>query len=490
MSIADAINNARQKINNAYTLIGLKGGIIPAERNLDNLVAAINGVSSQIFNWNFKGYPNGQLVLDSYEGDWSKEVQVPNVGNYIYLNNATSSPFYSKTALTSVDMSHVPFQGTNVYRSFYGDIGLKQVTNLAISNDTTSVRDLFSGCTSLETVSSSSKATGMGMIDIQVPTSVTDAQGILGGCNSRGIVALKGDSITSVNGALSSWKIPFSIYLDAPNITSAVNFCNNYSVSGAVPTGKAIRVYYRFSNGVNTPTYNTFKSNVTYTGGGTEETGYYNATTGFQMYDLGDSKVNYTLNTTTKEITFTNVNLPGLYPRQVILYPPYPDYKVNSVYTNCFTGSKLVSAVDFVGTPPANLSLMDAFKNCVNLVTVFRMNDSIVDMTNTFYNCQRFEGLQALYPFGIPSSVNFMNNTFYNCVNLMGDIRIYSSNVQEAYNCFRGTTNTKAVYIPYNYTGTDKRTATFNAFVNAGYLYANGTSKNQHGVTMYDLSAQ
>ena len=47
----------------------------------------------------------------------------------------------------------------------------------------------------------------------------------------------------------------------------------------------------------------------------------------------------------------------------------------------------------------------------------------------------------------------------------------------------------KNVYIPFKYSN-GVNTQTFDSFRIAGYLYTNGVSNNQHGVTVYDLNAQ
>lgn len=46
MSIATAIQNAQQKVTNAYTAVNQKGGTLPATQNLSNLPAAINSIST------------------------------------------------------------------------------------------------------------------------------------------------------------------------------------------------------------------------------------------------------------------------------------------------------------------------------------------------------------------------------------------------------------------------------------------------------------
>ena len=49
MSIESALENAKQKITNAYSVIKNKGGILPVVQNLDNLATALDSVSTNYF---------------------------------------------------------------------------------------------------------------------------------------------------------------------------------------------------------------------------------------------------------------------------------------------------------------------------------------------------------------------------------------------------------------------------------------------------------
>jgi hypothetical protein len=80
-----------------------------------------------------------------------------------------------------------------------------------------------------------------------------------------------------------------------------------------------------------------------------------------------------------------------------------------------------------------------------------------------------------------------MSYTFSHCENLQGTINVLSNQITNAWYCFYRTSLAKNVYIPFKYSN-GVNSATFNSFVTAGYLYANGVSNTQHGVTVYNLT--
>ena len=193
-----------------------------------------------------------------------------------------------------------------------------------------------------------------------------------------------------------------------------------------------------------------------------------------------------------------------------------------------FYNNPNVISVDLQNVPFVNNNMYQAFNNCQNLTSVTginqnvtRMNytfifcrnlnqniqipNSVTTMSSTFYGCtnlnqniqipnsvttmtfifSRCENLNQNIQ--IPNSVTNMVNTFSGCTNLQGTINILSNQVTQAGACFYGTTKAKNVYIPFKYSN-GVNSATFNSFVSAGYLYANGVSNNQHGVTIHDLN--
>lgn len=113
-----------------------------------------------------------------------------------------------------------------------------------------------------------------------------------------------------------------------------------------------------------------------------------------------------------------------------------------------------------------------AFSECLNLPHLPFPGNSVTDLDNYAFNCQKITS----YNYYFPMSVQRMNQTFWNCQNLTGDIYIKSNQVGYATNCFMNTSLPKNVYIPFKYAN-DVYTQTYNTF-NAIY----GTGAN--GVTL------
>ena len=136
-----------------------------------------------------------------------------------------------------------------------------------------------------------------------------------------------------------------------------------------------------------------------------------------------------------------------------------------------------------VQIPNSVTNMFYTFWGCLNLNQNIQIPNSVTNMHSTFSSCTNLnQNIQ------IPNSVTNMVNTFYGCNDLQGTINILSNQITDVKNCFYGTSLPKNVYIPFKYSN-GVNSATFNSFVSAGYLYANGVSNNQHGVTMYNLSS-
>ena len=103
MSIQTAIQNAQQKVANAYTAVSEKGGTLPATQNLSNLPAAIESISGG--GGSFIGItrevsPTGVFQMPATSFTFSLPSNVTDVGN-----NAMYHAFHGCTGLTSVDLS-------------------------------------------------------------------------------------------------------------------------------------------------------------------------------------------------------------------------------------------------------------------------------------------------------------------------------------------------------------------------------------------------
>jgi len=118
------------------------------------------------------------------------------------------------------------------------------------------------------------------------------------------------------------------------------------------------------------------------------------------------------------------------------------------------------------------------FYGCTNMATMPDIPNTVVDMPLTFSGCTSLVTLK-----NIPASVNNMYCTFSGCTSVTGDIYIESSNITNAAACFNNTTATKNVCIPLKYAN-NVNTATYNAFINAGY----SMSSRVNGVQLYNIA--
>ena len=151
----------------------------------------------------------------------------------------------------------------------------------------------------------------------------------------------------------------------------------------------------------------------------------------------------------------------------------------------------------WIDVPPTATNLSWAFANCYSLnqpITNYGTSglwptwgvaipNSVTDLSFAFYGCSNLNQKVE-----VVNSVTNLRQTFRYATGLQGNVFIYSQDVTNAESCFGSTWLEKNVYIPYTYTN-GVNTQTFNAFKTAGYLFANGVSNSQHGVTVYDLNA-
>ena len=99
-------------------------------------------------------------------------------------------------------------------------------------------------------------------------------------------------------------------------------------------------------------------------------------------------------------------------------------------------------------------------------------------MSFTFFRCCNLVNAPV-----IPTNVTDMSWTFDSCANLTGNIKITSNRINNTSmaNCFRNTSLTKNVYIPF--TGYNATANTHAAAINSTYGI-NG----KNGVTIYDIN--
>ena len=99
-----------------------------------------------LYNWTYNVADNGRITLLKYKGSYSGTVTVPSaeqVGHDVQINRIT---FTNTPALTSIDLQHVPFQGSNMTSVFLNCQNLISVQNIpnAVDDVLAAVRPAFS----------------------------------------------------------------------------------------------------------------------------------------------------------------------------------------------------------------------------------------------------------------------------------------------------------------------------------------------------------
>lgn len=120
MAIADTIKSMQTHTQNAYTKIGEKGGVIPANKNLENLSSSIESISAGGFApeyVKFGNYTGSALTLKGL--DTSKIIDM-------------SGMFSDCSGLTSLDLSSFDTSKVTIMNNMFQ--GCSSLTALDISN--------------------------------------------------------------------------------------------------------------------------------------------------------------------------------------------------------------------------------------------------------------------------------------------------------------------------------------------------------------------
>ena len=168
MSIQTAIQNAQQKVANAYTAVSEKGGTLPATKNLSNLPAAIGSISggggSSIGITRevpASGLFQGMFQMPATSFTFSLPSNATDIGSY-----AMYRAFAGCSELTSIDLSGLTtLSGDNAMN--YAFYGCSELTSVDLSSLTTvsgesAMYGAFSECTGLTSVDLSSLTTVSG----------------------------------------------------------------------------------------------------------------------------------------------------------------------------------------------------------------------------------------------------------------------------------------------------------------------------------------
>lgn len=182
--------------------------------------------------------------------------------------------------------------------------------------------------------------------------------------------------------------------------------------------------------------------------------------------------------------------------QNLVSFPDIPSSVINMVSTfeNC------VSVTETSNVSEGTRDLHSVYENCYNLVKCRPLPESAIYTRYVYFRCNKLTELPPIprnstMQFGmyrectnvitapiIPQKVTDVGQCFTRCTNLTGDIIILSNKIQDAQDFVFETNLTKNVYIPFTYDN-GVNTATYNAFINAGYT----TTGSVNGVYLKDI---
>ena len=223
MSIQTAIQNAQQKVANAYTAISEKGGKLPATQNLSNLPAAIESISGG--GGSFIGItrevsPTGVFQMPATSFTFSLPNNAKDISAYA-LRNA----FYRCTNVTSVDLSSLStISGEDALMgAFWGCTSLTSVDlpKLSTISGDNAFQYAFRECTSLTSV-------GLTSVDLPKLSTISGAYALsyaFYGCTNLTSVDLS--SLSTISGK----DVLYYAFNECTNLTS-VNLSSLSTISG------------------------------------------------------------------------------------------------------------------------------------------------------------------------------------------------------------------------------------------------------------------
>lgn len=198
MSIATAIQNAQQKVANAYTAVSTKGGTLPATQDLSNLPTAINSIPT-----GGSGGPADYIPLEVSQSGLLKRpatgfifkptTTATDIAQYLFDGLYDASSAATQANVTQVDLSSIQTL-TNQYslrKTFYQCTNLTSIDlgSLVTVSGTEAMKTMCYGCTSLTDIDLSSLTTISG---------TEGARGAFQGCTK--LVSINLSSLTTISG--------------------------------------------------------------------------------------------------------------------------------------------------------------------------------------------------------------------------------------------------------------------------------------------------
>ena len=467
------------------------------------------------------GYNGTHCILSKWHGNLDTFLNnnvvwtTPVVPEKLFLSNiptAINYPcFRANTVITSVDF------GTEIP---WADNRLGLIKNT--KNDKT-INGAFEGCTALRSIKgvinssvtsildAFTDSANISEVDVIIPEGVTNARGAYYNTPNlthysplpSTITGMQGcfDVVGKVEGNLGgSVIIPPSatnlsslfrnrqenvgnVYILSPSVSSMPNIWANYKNSFKKP----FYIYYTYSNGTYTTTYNKFFGKNSWagwyntTGNNTNADPKYSTASNFYVYNLSNVYNNlwsYEIYVAPALKLVKLSKWKGTDPHIAVMANA-PDWNVGAITTNCFTGCRTLRTLALYNVSLNNTSnannITNMFRNCYNLRVVqgLKLDSPYVynaDFSNSYANCYNLRVacpltnniLKAAYTYDNCRNLNFncqlgnsvsnLRGTFRNCVNLDRPIEIPESAVDIAY-MFQNCSNLKKDFkIPNNVT--------------------------------------
>ena len=374
----------------------------------------------------------------------NKNIKYVDLGYAEFNNNDMSNAFYNCTELKYI--LNINENVTTMYKTFYRCNNLIKAPT--IPNSVTNIEQTFSTCINLVNAP-------------KIPNSVSVMEGTFLGCTNLVNAPEIPNSVTIMGNTFRSC----TKLVNVPTISNSVTNmyftfygCSNLVNAPVIPNS-VTKMYYVFSgcsNLVNAPVIPNSVINI--------ESIFQSCTNLVNAPVIPNSVI--------------NMGWAFLQCRNLINAPEIPNSVTNIVST--FNGcSNLVNAPEI---PNSVTSMMNTFSYCNNLVNAPEIPNSVTNMYQTFYNCYNLVNAPI-----IPNSVTNIYQIFFNCFYLEGDIIIESENITNARRFFSTTSSShyKNVYIPFQNNGVN--TATFDAFIDAGYSY---TERDNKSLLLFDLKTK
>ena len=427
MSIATAIQNAQQKVADAYTAISNKGGTLPATQNLSNMPTAIGTISTggAISSLTITPTTSQQTITASGGVDGYSPITVNAVTSSIDANIQAGN-IKSGVTILGVSGSVTPLAGetrsvaitSTSGNTFTPSSGKNGITSITVTP--TNQAKTITPTTSSQSITVPSGYSGFGTLTVNAVTSSIDANITAGNIK-------KDVTILGVTGTYEPSAPPITDISEANYIVK-----NDYSVELLIG-------YNYMGNKYTLPLFESIISNYD-----ALDSAYKNNTTikNVNLSGLKTINADYVLYQAFQNCTgLTSINLSNLTSitnRNIFEGTFYGCSNItgaldlsslttvegSNAFKNTFYGCSNITSVDLsaLTTLTYDFIFQDAFRNCTSIVSVDMSSLPMVENTSTlsgmFYGCTSLTSVNLSSLMSIDSGTSIMGSMFYGCTSL------------------------------------------------------------------------